>query len=118
MMTSDRAQIRKAYEQSKEDKLRLDNAVKAMLQHPDTRFYLNWLLEIGMVGQQPFNLDPQATSFNCGQLNVGNQILAHILEVDTDGYVLMRKEVENARRNRTPRVDSEPEPDADASDDA
>lgn len=100
-MSNDRAVIRRAAETRKQDKARLDNAVNAMLEHPDTRYYLNWLLEIGMVGQQPFTANALSTSFNCGQLNIGNQILAHILEVNTAGYVRMRQEIEDERRTRS-----------------
>ena len=99
-MSSDRAEIRAANRQPRRDRARLDNAVKAMLTQPDTRFYLNWLLEISKLGANPFTNNALTTAFTCGELNVGQQIFAHILEVDTAGYVRMRQEIEDERRNR------------------
>lgn len=93
----ERAEYRKNKRQAQAAKLRRDNAVRAMLQHSDTREYLMWLLEIGKVGMQPFTTNALTTSFNCGELNVGQQIFDHILEVDTAGYVQMMKERENER---------------------
>ena len=100
---SDKAAQRAANKVMREDKARLDKAVKAMMQHADTRFYLNWLLEIGKVGVQPFTNNALTTSFLCGEYNVGLQIFQHILEVDTAGYVQMRQEIEDERNTRRSR---------------
>lgn len=108
----ERADLRRQRKLSKEAKARLDNAVRAMLQHPDTRAYLIWLLEIGKVGTQPFSQNALLTSFQCGELNVGQQIFAHILEVDTAGYVQMMKEKDyDAGIVRGPDADTAPDDD-------
>lgn len=86
---------------ARQDKRLRDAAVEALLQNEAGRKYLWWLLEVGWVGQQPFAQNALVTSFNCGQLNVGQQILNHILEVNPAGYVQMQKESQDEWSRRT-----------------
>ncbi len=114
-----RADYRKQKQLDEARKLRIDNAVRAMVQHPDTRDYLRWLLEIGRVGEQPFAGNDSATNFRCGELNVGQQIFAHLTEVSPDGYIVMMQEMKNERdaidaRNRSARRADDDESDAGA----
>lgn len=88
----------------------IDEAVRALLSVPRGRKYLWYLLTIGKVGSQPFNGNALHTSFACGELNVGQQILAHILEVDPAGYVRMMQEQAD---ERTAADNSRPDPDSD-----
>ena len=96
------AKRRKQLEESwaKEDAFIKEEVVKALIAIPGGRKYLWWLLQIGKVGQQPFTAQALTTSFACGELNVGQQIFAHILTVAPDGYVQMAKEMENDRLTR------------------
>lgn len=82
-----------------DDQLEVDEAVRALLSVPRGRKYLWWLLTIGKIGTQPFASNALQTSFACGELNVGNQILAHIISVDPAGYVRMMQEQANDRSN-------------------
>lgn len=77
---------------SRGDNEEIDLAINALTQHRHGRRALWWLLQIGQVGTQPFNPDPQLTAFNCGQLNVGQQILDRLIHVSPDGYIAMMKE--------------------------
>lgn len=73
-------------------KAEIDKAVLACTQSHEGRALLWWLLEQGRVNTQPFSRDPYTAAFNCGELNVGNQVLARIIEVNPEGYLTMMKE--------------------------
>jgi len=86
---------------AKEDDRALAAAVKLLLSQPHGRKYLWRLLEWGKVGAQPFNLDPNLTAFACGELNVGQQILSHMLSIDPMSYGTMQKEQVDEHTRRT-----------------
>lgn len=86
---------------AKQDERDIDDAVKSMLQHALGRKLLWWLLQIGRVGAQPFVQDPLITAFNCGELNIGQQVLARLISVDPQGYVTMQTEHANEHVQRT-----------------
>jgi hypothetical protein len=95
------ALTRKTREWSKTDKRELDDAVQAMLLHRSTRKYLYWLMDIGKaIGQNPFTGDALTTAFECGQQNVGQQVMAHLIEVAPDGFLALLKEVGDERSRR------------------
>lgn len=114
---------RRLQEREAERKSALREALinRAIAEIADTdygRKFLWWLLEIGQVNQQPFVSNALNTAFNCGELNVGNKILAKITEVDPAIYVRMQVEhlndnrTDNSARN-TASVDDADEPDLD-----
>lgn len=86
---------------AREDDEAVDSAVKHLLSISNGRKYLWRLLELGKVGAQPFNNDPHITAFNCGELNVGQQILNHMLMVDPKSYGMLQEEKVNEHRIRT-----------------
>lgn len=88
----ERTRAKRLRNRDKMRKLRVDGAVRALLQHVEGREYLYWLMEIGHIGRNPFASNALITSFNCGELNVGQQIQSHIIEVAPDGYLRMLKE--------------------------
>ena len=88
---------------------RIDNFVLAAMQTPSGRDYFYWLLELCSIGRNPFTANALSTSFNCGELNVGQQIQAHIIEVTPADYLRMlqeRQEEQDGRRTDTD--DAEP----------
>lgn len=90
----------------------IDTALAACLQSVTGRRLVTWLLQISYVGRQPFA--PGAgdqTAFNCGELNVGQQILARILRVSPEAYIAMLKEPANGNLT-DPRTDTEPDADS------
>jgi hypothetical protein len=84
----------------KEDETAISDAISALQQHRQGRKFLWWLLEIGGVGQQPYATNALQTSFNCGTLNVGNQILEAIVATAPEGYLTIMKENADERRTR------------------
>lgn len=106
---------------AEQDERDITVAVEALLQHKHGRKFLWWLLEIGAIGRQPFTANALSTSFACGELNVGQQILERIIVTSPDGYVGMLKEQQNdrAERDAALRAAERPtEPGDDATDDA
>lgn len=83
-----------------QDEAAIDAALTALFQHEHGRKLLWWLLRIGRVGTQPFANNALNTSFNCGELNVGQQILDRITSVSPEGYVNMMKEMADERTRR------------------
>lgn len=83
-----------------EDEDAINAALGALFQHEHGRKLLWWLLRIGRVGTQPFANNALNTSFNCGELNVGQQILDRITSVSPEGYVNMMKEMADERTRR------------------
>lgn len=76
----------------------IDKAINRASQTDDGRKFLWWLLQIGSVGIQPFTANALNTSFNCGKLDIGNQILARIISVDPAIYVRMMQENQDEYR--------------------
>lgn len=121
--TMDNADEKRRYKklqlQSRQRKLRLDDAVKALMQHQQGRDYLYWLLELCGIGRNPFTANALTTSFSCGELNVGQQIQAHIIEVAPEGYLQMLREREEERlKNERDSGNSDDSDGNDASDSA
>lgn len=97
---TERAIQRLQQQWQKADDLAVDSALVGLLQSYEGRKYLWWLLRIGKVGLQPFTSNALNTSFACGELNVGQQILDHIMSVNPAGYVAMMTENANERSSR------------------
>lgn len=107
---SEKAQRRKATADLKKQKLRRDLFIRDVLNRPDGREFIWWLLQIGKFGTQPFATDSNLTAFGCGELNVGQQIFAAVIEADPAGFLRMQQEINDAR--------SSPDPDAGTNADA
>ncbi len=85
-----------------EDKTEIDFVYSEILNTVQGRKFFFDLLKISKVGQQPFTPNALAMSFNCGELNVGNQILARIVSVNPQAWIQMQKEQNETRtRNRS-----------------
>ena len=85
---------------SEEDQQEIEEQYRQLLSTPRGRKFLYYQLGVAKVGQQPFATNAMQTSFNCGELNVGNRFLADILATNPDGWVLMQKEATDEYRNR------------------
>jgi hypothetical protein len=77
-----------------------DEARDGFLNHAmgvvDGRMYFHNLLVRCHVFANPFHGNANVTAFNCGEFNVGQQLLADIMRVCPDEYVQMMREA-NAR---------------------
>lgn len=100
---------RKLRDRGKATSLQIDNAIRQATKSPEGRKFLWWLLQIGKVNTQPFTTNAITTAFNCGELNVGNTILARITEVDPASYVQMQQESLNEYRELTDPNSAEPD---------
>ena len=56
------------------------------------RAWLFALIDLCGPGQNPFSSDAIRMAFNCGELNIGNQLIAQCNAVSPELYLLMMKE--------------------------
>ena len=103
-MVSASADAARALEQAKlkiaaREDHNVDEAFRALLGTPIGRDFLWWLLRIGKWGSQPYSSDALQMAFNCGEMNCGQQVLARILDVNSEGFVTMQEERLNDVRN-------------------
>lgn len=90
---------KKAKTLAKKHQAEIDSAVAHLLTTPQGRRYLYWLLEIGSaIGVNPMSRDSHETAFRCGEQNVGQRIMAHIIDVNPAGFTTMLVERENERQ--------------------
>jgi hypothetical protein len=73
-------------------KIGVDEFAKAALGTKQGREYLWWLMEVAGIGRNPYTGNALDTSFKCGELNVGQQIQAHLMEASPEGYLNMLRE--------------------------
>jgi hypothetical protein len=66
--------------------------LKWLMAHQAGRRIAWQLLARSGVFRNPFNNSGSVTAFNCGQMNLGQQLLAQILEHAPDAYVKMLKD--------------------------
>lgn len=103
MVNQDKVQERQKALQEKWEKAdsnECDQGLLLLTKSAAGRKYLWRLLQWGRVGTQPFTADPHITAFGCGELNVGQQILGHLIEVDPAGYLSILKERTDEQRLR------------------
>lgn len=72
--------------------------LRAALSHKQGRDFFYWLLGITGLKANPFAANALSTSFNCGSMNVGQQVELALIEADSKLYLEMLKEQEDARR--------------------
>jgi hypothetical protein len=94
----DRKDVRKSTERQKVEAREVDEFLKQMLSLPQGRRYFWNLLGSCGIGHNPFRTDPVSMAFTCGEMNVGQRILADIVRVAPERYVEMMGE-QNDRRN-------------------
>lgn len=75
----------------------VDDAIVALTKHPQGRRLLYWLISLGRPGANPFTGNTLSTMFNCGELNIAQQITDRLIRVAPEAYILMLKEMENER---------------------
>ena len=106
---ADRKRFRKLAQVEKERKFSIDEFVREAMKIPQGRLYFNWLLEMTGVNRNPFTSNALTTSFVCGELNIGQQIQAHIVDIAPADYIKMlqatQKEPENDDRDNIDNTD-------------
>lgn len=78
--------------------LRRNEFARGALTFAQGREFFYWLLSITALKANPFTTNALAMSFNCGQMNVGQQIEGLLTTLSPENYLLMLKEQEDARR--------------------
>lgn len=88
----------------KREKILIDEGLKQTGRTIEGRAFLwNILRLTGAIGQNPYAGTPTDTAFRCGEQNIGQRLLAHIMEVDHTIYLMMMKEnVNEWRTDRDP----------------
>ncbi len=93
--TSDPRQIEKAQKANKtKDEVR-DEGLRQTMTSVQGRAWLYGLIEKCGPGQNPFSPDALRMAFNCGELNIGNQIVGQCNAIDPELYLQMMKENTN-----------------------
>ncbi len=72
--------------------------IRGALTLPQGRDFFYWLLGITGLKANPFATNALTMSFNCGSMNVGQQIELALIEADSELFLAMLKEQEDARR--------------------
>lgn len=62
------------------------------------RLMWRWLAMTGLF-QNPFSTNAMSMSFNAGQMNVGQRLLAEINRVSPEAYILMMREANDGSSN-------------------
>jgi hypothetical protein len=80
-------------------KLRIDDFIRQSMETARGREFMYWLLSLCRMGQNPFTSNALTTSFACGELNVGQQVQAQIIENSPANFLKMLAEKEEERLN-------------------
>lgn len=95
-------QIRRLQQRhTEEDALARATGLKHLLSTADGRRFVWLFLADCGVNRNPFSNNALSTSFNCGELNVGQKLLAEITVADPDAFLVMQKENVSVERSRT-----------------
>ena len=98
--SEEKKQQRKEQKLNDQQQAKLELAVRGLLAEEHGRAYLFWLLEIGKaIGHNPATGNALTTHFGCGEMNVGQQIMGHIISVDPAGFMRVLEEQGNDGRS-------------------
>lgn len=94
--TSDPIQVNKSRKKAARTRADRLEFVKAAMQHSQGRAWFFDVLKRCHLFTMPYvSGDPHATSFKCGELNIGNQLLMDIQDAAPDQYIVMITENRN-----------------------
>jgi hypothetical protein len=86
---------------AEEDRLEIETQYRELLSTPRGRKFLFYLLGLTKFMQNPFTGNALTTSFNCGEMSIGQRLMADITSVDPIGWSRMQQEVNDADRTRS-----------------
>ncbi len=90
---NDEKQVKKARKQAEFDKaLELDVIKNVMASAPGRRWIYSWLERCHIYGNTFILGAPDGTAFNCGEENIGKQLLADVQTAAPDLYLTMIQE--------------------------
>lgn len=105
------------------DDAEIDQVIRNLLEEPKGQKFIWWLLQVGKYGVNPFSPDVAVMAFQAGEMNVGNAILARLIEVNPMGFAqlqMKRKQEDERRSAAAQRISagddlySDPDPDPNA----
>jgi len=82
------------------DRLEIEKVYTNLLNDASGRKFLYYLMGITGLGKNPFTANALTMSFACGELNVGQRILADVLASNPEGWILMQREANDEYRTR------------------
>lgn len=89
---SDPKDVKDAVKTAKNRDARQREALRTIMSDPQSRFWVYCLLERCHPTQNPFSSNALHTAFNCGEQNIGLQLLAELHNCSVDLYLTMMKE--------------------------
>lgn len=100
-MSADERKVRKLQRKHiEEDRRAREEGLRSLLQTYEGRRYFWLLLEDCGVFRNPFTGNALTTSFNAGEQNVGQKLLAHLIQTAPETFTVMQKENADAQRHR------------------
>ena len=88
----DQAAIEAAASKAELKRQRRDDEFKWLMDSPSGRSFVWWLLSEAGVFRNPLGHTDAMTNFRCGEMNVGQKLMAKIHELAPDRYETMVKE--------------------------
>jgi hypothetical protein len=105
-MSADERKVRKLQERhAEQDQKDRDEGLRHLLSSYAGRRYFWLLLEQCGVFRNPFNGNALATAFAAGEQNVGQRLLAHLMETEAEAFSILQKENVNVRNLRAADAD-------------
>lgn len=85
--------VRRAIRESKRWDDRRSDVITLLMSNPDGRRWVHETLVLCHVGANPFaNESTHKTAFNCGELNIGQQLMAQVIGAAPKLYLQMMDE--------------------------
>lgn len=108
MEPSEKKLAKKLRQQQQTKTRAVDLFMQESLKLREGREFFYWLLGLCHIGHNPFTTNALTTSFTCGELNIGQQVQARIIEVAPQHYLhmLVEQQEEQADATRDANTDS------------
>jgi hypothetical protein len=89
---SDPKQVAKAIKKGKDKDERREDALRGIMGTPEGRMWIHGLLEQCHPFATAFSTDALRMAHNCGEANIGLQLIAELHACSTELYLIMMKE--------------------------
>lgn len=93
--SSDAKSVAKAIAKAKDRDVILREALVEILRTPSGRAWVKSVLDRCRPYRTPYSTDPIQMAFNCGESNIGLELIAEIHAASADLYLVMMKENPN-----------------------
>jgi len=82
--------LQKSY--AKQDEFFINDGLRALTKSYNGRRFIWWLFSEAGLFNNPFNTNALSTAFAAGKMDIGQAVLARLLEVDDEAYINMQRE--------------------------